>query len=118
MKDGISVVVGRGVHIDVAYLWIYREGPRGLEVYTPVEIDLEAKTKWDWQEFEEGEYRFVTYPWRQELEEYLDQNFNFTYSDLCGYDDKFNMQLVNTRFYFELAKKINKERAKRGIPLE
>lgn len=70
------------------------------------------------KEFKEGEYYFVTYPWRQELEEYLDQNFNLTYSDLCGYDDKFNMQLVNTRFYFELAKRINKERVKRGIPLE
>ncbi len=70
------------------------------------------------REFKEGEYHFVTYPWRRELEEYLDQNLNLTYSDLCGYDEKFNMQLVNTRFYSELAKKINKERVKRGIVLE
>jgi hypothetical protein len=70
------------------------------------------------KEFKESEYHFVTYPWRQELEEYLDQNFNFTFSDLCGYDDKFNMQLVNTRFYSELAKRINKERVKGGVPLE
>jgi hypothetical protein len=70
------------------------------------------------KEFKKGEYHFVTYPWRRELEEYLDQNLNLTYSDLCGYDEKFNMQLVNTRFYSELAKKINKERVKRGIVLE
>ena len=70
------------------------------------------------REFKEGEYYFVTYPWRQELEEYLDQNFNFTYSDLCGYNDKFYMQLVNTRFYSELAKRINNERVKGGVPLE
>ena len=70
------------------------------------------------REFKEGEYHFVTYPWRRELEEYLDQNFNLTYRDLCGYDEKFNMQLVNTRFYAELAKKINKERIKSGIVLE
>jgi len=69
------------------------------------------------KEFKESEYHFVTYPWRQELEEYLDKNFNFTYSDLCGYDDKFNMQLINTRFYSELAKRINIERVKGGIPL-
>jgi hypothetical protein len=37
---------------------------------------------------------------------------------LCGYDGKFNMQLVNTRFYVELAKKINIEREKGGIPIE
>ena len=70
------------------------------------------------KELKDGEYHFVTYPWRQELEEYLDQNLNLTYSDLCGYDEKFNMQLVNTRFYAELAKRINKERIKRGIVLE
>ena len=70
------------------------------------------------KKFKDGEYHFVTYPWRQEVEEYLHQNFNLTYSDLCGYDGKFNMQLVNTRFYVELAKKINIEREKGGIPIE
>jgi hypothetical protein len=62
--------------------------------------------------------RVKEFPWRRELEEYLDQNFHLTYRDLCGYDEKFNMQLVNTRFYAELAKRINKERVKRGIVLE
>ena len=63
-------------------------------------------------------YHFVTYPWRKELEEYLSKTFGFQYVDLLGYDDKFNMQLVNTRFYAELEKRINAERLKREIPLE
>ena len=70
---------------------------------------------------EEGEdaYEFVTYPWRKELEEYLHQTFDFEYGrDLCGYDDKFNMQLVNTRFYAELERRINAERISKNIPLE
>ena len=66
----------------------------------------------------EDEYHFVTYPWRRELEEYLDQTFHFSYQDLCGYDDKFCMQLVNSRFYVELERRINAERIKRGIALE
>ena len=65
----------------------------------------------------DNEYHFVTYPWRQDVEEYLHQNFNLTYYDLCSYDGKFNMQLVNARFYVELAERINIERAKRGIPI-
>lgn len=67
---------------------------------------------------DDGSYHFVTYPWRKELEEYLDKTFGFEYGDLLGYDDKFNMQIVNTRFYAELEKRINAERLKRGIPLE
>jgi len=63
-------------------------------------------------------YHFVTYPWRKELEEYLSKTFGFEYVDLLGYEDKFNMQLVNTRFYAELEKRINAERLKRKIPLE
>ena len=66
----------------------------------------------------EGEYHFVTYPWRRELEDYLHDNFHFTYSDLLGYDDKINMQLVNTRFYAELERRINEERLRRGVDLE
>lgn len=69
------------------------------------------------RELKEGEYHFVTYPWRRELEEYLDQNLHLTYSDLLGYDDKFNLQLVNTRFFAELQNRINIERNKRGIEL-
>lgn len=67
---------------------------------------------------EDDKYHFVTYPWRRELEEYLDKAFHFTYQDLCGYDDKHFMQVVNTRFYVELEKRINAERVKRGIALE
>ena len=67
---------------------------------------------------DDGSYHFVTYPWRKELEEYLWETFRLQYMDLLGYDDKFNMQLVNTRFYAELERRINEERLKRGIPLE
>lgn len=67
---------------------------------------------------DDGSYHFVTYPWRRELEEYLHNNFRFQYGDLLGYDDKFNMQIVNTRFFSELEARINVERLKRDIPLE
>lgn len=63
------------------------------------------------------EYHFVTYPWRQELEEYLHDNFYLTYGDLLGYDSNFHMQLVNTRFFAEMGMRINKERLRRGVPL-
>jgi hypothetical protein len=65
-----------------------------------------------------GEYHFVDYRWRRELEEYLSNTFGYTYGDLCGYDDKFYMQVINTRFYVELERRVNAERATRGIPLE
>ena len=68
---------------------------------------------------EKDGYHFVTYPWKKDLEKYLDKIFGFEYGrDLCSYDDKFNMQLVNTRFFAELEYRINQERMKRGIPLQ
>jgi hypothetical protein len=68
---------------------------------------------------EKDGYHFVTYPWKKDVEEYLDKTFGFEYGkDLCGCDDKFNMQLVNTRFFAKLEDRINQERMKRGIPLE
>lgn len=67
---------------------------------------------------EHDSYHFVTYPWRKELEEYLYNDFGYSYQDLCGYDDKHLMQVVNARFYAELEKRINEERLKRGIPLD
>jgi hypothetical protein len=70
------------------------------------------------KELKDGEYHFVTYPWRQELEEYLSGAFNISYGDLCGYEDKFWMQLVNTRFYAEQERRIDAERVKRGVPLQ
>jgi hypothetical protein len=67
---------------------------------------------------DKGTYHFLTYPWKDELETYLRNTFGFEYRDLCGYDDKFNMQLINTRFYEELERRVNEERITRGIPLE
>jgi hypothetical protein len=65
-----------------------------------------------------NEYHFVTYRWRKDLEEYLYNTFGYTYQQLCGYGDKYYMQVVNTRFYVELECRINEERLKNGIPLE
>ena len=65
-----------------------------------------------------NEYHFVTYLWRKELEEHLQNTFGYTYQDLCGYGDKYYMQVVNTRFYVELERRINEERLKNDIPLE
>ena len=70
------------------------------------------------KEFKESEYHFVTYHWRTELEAYLAETFGLTFADLCGYRDKFYMQLVNTRFYAELERHINEERDRRGIAME
>lgn len=67
---------------------------------------------------EEGEYDFVTYKWKREVEEYIYNTFGYTYQDLCGYGDKDYMQVINARFYAELERRINEERVKRGIPLE
>ena len=70
------------------------------------------------KKFKEGEYHFVDYPWRGELEEYLEKTFHMTYADLLGYDDKLNMQLINARFGADLEKRINEERIKMGVELE
>jgi hypothetical protein len=63
-------------------------------------------------------HHFVTYRYRKDLEAYLQVNFGFSYQDLCGYDDKYNMQLVNMKYYSDLEKRVNDERLKRGITLE
>lgn len=63
-------------------------------------------------------YHFVTYPYRKALEAHLANTFRLEYGDLCGYNDKFHMQVVNTRFYTELERRVNEERFRRCIPLE
>jgi hypothetical protein len=70
------------------------------------------------RELDPSLHHFVTYPFRKDLEAYLQFNFGFSYQDLCGYDDKFNMQLVNMKYYADLEQRINDERLKRGITLE
>jgi hypothetical protein len=70
------------------------------------------------KEFKEGEYHFVDYPWRKELEKSLWDEFRLTYMDLLGPDGNLHKQLVNTRFYADLEKRVNKERIRRGVPLE
>ena len=70
------------------------------------------------KELKGSEYHFVTYPWRRELEAYLAENFDLTFADLCGYQEKFHMQVVNTRFFAEQERRINEERIRRGIALE
>jgi hypothetical protein len=70
------------------------------------------------EDFGAGQYHYVTYPWRDEVDQYLKDTFGLTYGDLCGYDAVKNMMLVNVRFYAEQQKRINEERLRRGIPLE
>ncbi|HOX41590.1 MAG TPA: hypothetical protein PK263_05370 [bacterium] len=65
-----------------------------------------------------GKYEYVTYPWRNDLDKYLQETFGLTFRDLCGYDGAYNMQLVNTRFFVEQEQRINAERIRQGIPLE
>lgn len=64
------------------------------------------------------EFTFTQYPWKKDLEEYLFKTFGLTYGDLCGHQDKENMQLVNIHYFTELERRINEERIKRGVPLE
>jgi len=70
------------------------------------------------RDLDPGMHHFVTYRYRKDLEAYLQANFGFSYMDLCGYDDKYNMQLVNMKYYTDLEQRVNDERLKRGIPLE
>lgn len=63
-------------------------------------------------------FRFTQYPWKKQLEEFLYNTFKLTFHDLCGYHDKYLMQLVNIRYFTELERWINEERIKRGVPLE
>lgn len=65
-----------------------------------------------------GVYHIMEYPWKDELEGYLTATFGLKIRDLWGNDNGSNMQLVNTRFYAELERRINEERIKRQIPLE
>jgi hypothetical protein len=78
------------------------------------EIYVGGRTK----EFKEGQFHFVTYPWRRDLEKYLDEAFHLEYLDLLGPNGNFYKALVNTRFYAELEKRINEERIRQGVPLE
>ena len=78
------------------------------------EIYVGGRTK----DFKQGEYHFVTYPWRKELEDYLWNNFQLQYPDLLGPQGNLYKQVVNTRFYAELEKRVNEERERRGVPLE
>lgn len=94
------------------YILFWNEAKGGLNKTDKIYVGGRMKGK------DDGSYHFVTYPWKKELEEYLNKTFGFKYGDLLGYDDKFNMQLVNTRFYSELERRINEERLKRKIPLE
>lgn len=70
------------------------------------------------KDIEEGKYEYVTYPWRSDLDAFIQNTFGLTFQDLCGYEAAFNMQLINTRFYAEQERRINEERIRRGIELE
>jgi len=70
------------------------------------------------KKIKESEHHINTYCSRKELKAYLCDTFKFTNIDLWGYDEKFHMQLVNTRYFAELERRINEERIKRGVPLE
>ncbi len=94
--------------------WIYYWNPNNPGVNKADRIYIGGRL-----DGEKDGYHFVTYPWKKEVEEYLDKTFGFEYGrDLCGYDDKFNMQIVNTRFFAELEGRINQERMNRGISLD
>jgi hypothetical protein len=95
------------------YIYFWNEAKRAFYKADKVRITGYLNPKKD-----DGIYHFATYPWRKELEEYLDNTFGFEYGDLCGYEGTYNMQVVNTRYFVELERRVNKERLKRGIPFE
>jgi hypothetical protein len=61
---------------------------------------------------------YENYPWKKDLDEYLDGTFGLTHEDIRGYRGKFHMQVINARFYAELERRINDERTKLGVSLE
>lgn len=63
-------------------------------------------------------FEFMTYPWRADLEEYLFTVFNLSFKDLCSFKGPSHRQLINTRYYTEMADRINTERIKNNVPLE
>ncbi|HEC91804.1 MAG TPA: hypothetical protein ENI51_02245 [Candidatus Atribacteria bacterium] len=63
-------------------------------------------------------YDFATYPFKKELEDYLESNFGFSYKDLLGYRGQFNVLLINLHYYVTLEDIINEERRRLNIPLE
>jgi hypothetical protein len=67
-----------------------------------------------------GEFHYVSYPWRKDLDVYLKETFNWDnpLQELLGYEGSYNQQLVNLRYYVELEQRINDERTKRGVSLE
>jgi hypothetical protein len=64
---------------------------------------------------EQPKHRFVTYYCKQQLEEYLEKTFHFTYQDLLGDGGYYNMQVINIHHYAELEKRITAEHRKRGF---
>jgi hypothetical protein len=64
---------------------------------------------------EKMKHHFATYWCRQQLEEYMEKTFNFTYRDLLGDNGYYNMQIVNMHHYVELEKRITAEHIKRGF---
>jgi hypothetical protein len=67
----------------------------------------------------EAKYHFLTYPWKEDVKQYLWDNFKFTHRDLnLPNGGNFNKQVVNLRFFVKHEKRINQERIRRGVPLE
>lgn len=63
-------------------------------------------------------FEFMAYPWRADLEEYLFTNFHLTFKDLCSFKGPGHRQLINMRYYTEMADRINAERIKNNVALE
>lgn len=65
--------------------------------------------------YNEPEHHFETYYCKEQLEEYLDETFHFTYQDLLRKNGYYNLQIVNIHHYVELEKRITEEHRKKGF---
>jgi len=61
---------------------------------------------------------FLNYPHREELEQYLDETFGFSYEDLMGRDAYLNRKLVNTHYLVQLEEEVTRIHRARGYAME
>ena len=86
--------------------------------YKMNKIYIGGRIREESDEDKKRQFLFTQYPWKRQLEEYLDTTFGLTFGDLCGHQDKENIQLINLHYFTELERHVNEERARRGISLE
>ena len=87
-------------------------------LYWNPHLDQQHKIKLDIRvdSCDKGAFCYPTYPYKDELEEYLWDNFEFDHGNLMATHGPDNRRLVNMFYYMNLEKRINAIHAKLGFP--